>query len=171
MNTALTKVELRTHLEWNCISTSCAISSSIFHTEMTNGVCLWSLRVMLSSVSLASDASTIHMTGNTIGELALVVVGKMHGAVLSHNTVGPWIGTSNLNPDTIVLIAAVYCFWGGISLMNPAMRCWLHLVLRNRSCAVFLSERIWMSGVMYFMAAIAQLQSTKIGYRFKTACL
>ena len=43
----------------------------------------------LSSVSLATDASTIFMTGNTIGELALVVVGKVHGAVLSHNTVGP----------------------------------------------------------------------------------
>ena len=110
---------------------------------------------MLSSVSLASDASAIHMTGNTISELALAlfwshpssiyffpdeilgpvvtsnqlsrnaritmsdnklgrlrviasplainfpVVGKVHGAVLSHNTVGPWIRT--FNPNIVVL--------------------------------------------------------------------
>jgi len=86
MNTALTKAELRTHLD--------EIVSRL-HEEI------------LSSASLASDGPAIHMTGNTIDEIIGPVVtnnklsgnaritmssnkfGKVHGAVLSHNTVGP----------------------------------------------------------------------------------
>jgi len=86
MNTALTKVELRTHLD--------EIVSRL-HDEI------------LSSASITSDASAIYMTGNTIDEIIGPVAtnnqlsgnaritmssnkfGKVHGAVLSHNTLGP----------------------------------------------------------------------------------
>lgn len=84
MNTSTTKAELRTSLDEIVIR---------LHEEML--------------LSLASDAPAIHMTGNTIDEIlgpaatnnqlgrnARITMtnnkfGKVHGAVLSHNMVGP----------------------------------------------------------------------------------
>ena len=56
-----------------------------------------------------ATSSAGYMLQVTASPLAIkFLVGKVHGTVLSHNTVGSWIRTSN--PDAAVLIATVYLF-------------------------------------------------------------
>lgn len=49
---------------------------------------------MLSSISLALDASVIHMTGNTIGELALALI--HHPFIFADEIIGPVVTNNQL---------------------------------------------------------------------------
>ena len=109
----------RKHNRW--VSSRSVLTSFIIHIFSQTKSLVLSPPTTSSIETLGSQWATTSLVGYALLHLPLainiLVVGKVHGAVLSHNTVGLWIRTSN--QDAVVFMATVYLFLGRNLLDEP----------------------------------------------------